>query len=698
MMRIALSGLTATTLAILSGCADTPSAQFGTPKVASTRAAAAVPALVAQPATRAAPSTTPGLVDSGPGIQKFFKLRAPGAPVLANDGTLYVRDWPQGVWQLYRATGTNATAGPGAPLTQLTNFPDGCTGYSLSHDSSKLLAMTAFGGNEKLQVYLVDQANTNPATNLTPLLINPDAVITPQTWLHDCSGFIYTANDKSANDFYVYRYDFLPAGSTGADAKPTPGKSTLLLGKPGSWDCTDITRDTTRLLVSEFRSASDSQMHELSASSGDLRSLNTLFLKEGQTAAASPVGYMPDERSILFTSDHEEGVARLFLLGQDGRVTKPLPSLDKFEVDGANINDTRTLLAVITNEDGYGVPHLYRLPTFEEVTLPKMVPGTVGITSFVANRMIYALNNARTPGLAYAFEAPAPGQAAKPPRQLTFADTQGLDLSSFPLEQLVKFKASDGLEVPAFLYLPPGYQKGTRIPFVVNYHGGPEGQFRPGFDRTVQYLLSEGFGVLQPNVRGSTGYGRAYQMMDDYKNRWKSVSDGVDAAQWLVDNGYASPGKIAAYGGSYGGFMAVATQVEDTERTQRGAQARNLFGASINVVGIVNLKTFLEQTSGYRRKLRENEYGPLSDPEFLDSISSLKRADKINVPMMIAHGLNDPRVPVGEAMQLAEALQRRGYDPEQCYFHDEGHGFAKLENRLLFAERMSRFLRVNIAK
>jgi dipeptidyl aminopeptidase/acylaminoacyl peptidase len=123
-----------------------------------------------------------------------------------------------------------------------------------------------------------------------------------------------------------------------------------------------------------------------------------------------------------------------------------------------------------------------------------------------------------------------------------------------------------------------------------------------------------------------------------------------------------------------------------------------LFGASINVVGVINLKTFLERTSGYRRKLREVEYGPLSDPEFLDSVSPLQKVEKINVPMLIAHGLNDPRVPVSEAMQLAEALQRRGYDPEQIYFDDEGHGFAKLENRLLFAKRASKFLKTHIGQ
>src|SRR5258705_10564704 len=120
--------------------------------------------------------------------------------------------------------------------------------------------------------------------------------------------------------------------------------------------------------------------------------------------------------------------------------------------------------------------------------------------------------------------------------------------------------------------------------------------------------------------------------------------------------------------------MSVATTIE----------GQDVIGASIDVVGIVNFKTFLEQTKGYRRKLREAEYGPLTDSEFLASISPLTRADEIKVPMVIAHGLNDPRVPVGEAMQLAVNLQSRGLDPELYYFPDEGHGFQKLPNRILF--------------
>jgi dipeptidyl aminopeptidase/acylaminoacyl peptidase len=171
-------------------------------------------------------------------------------------------------------------------------------------------------------------------------------------------------------------------------------------------------------------------------------------------------------------------------------------------------------------------------------------------------------------------------------------------------------------------------------------------------------------------------------MLDNYKNRWNSVKDGAEAARWLVKEGYAQNGKVAAYGGSYGGFMTVAAVIEGAD----------VFGAGINVVGITNMKTFLEQTRGYRRALREVEYGPLSDPEFLDSVSPIHRVDEIRCPMLIAHGLNDPRVPVGEAMQLAVALQRRGLDPEQVYFPDEGHGFAKLDNRIIFYERMVKFL------
>jgi dipeptidyl aminopeptidase/acylaminoacyl peptidase len=630
---------------------------------------------------------------SAPGIDRFMKIRTPGSPTFAPDGTLYVRDWPDGIFQLYRVEGKEAR--PDGKMTALTSFHDGLAGYSMSHDGSKILLLHAVGGNENTQVSILDPKSGKT----TALLANPKVQHAVNFWLRDDSGFVYTANDESPNDFYIYRYELGKDGGA--------GKGTKLLGKTGSWSAEDISQDKSRLLVTEFRSASDSSLYELDAKSGNLTDLTVTPKGEGQTVSVEPVGYMPGDGAVLFTSDIENGLRKLFLKDlKTGQVTKPISELEAFELDGAGMNREKTLLIATSNEDGYGVLHVYRLPTFEKVELPAIEKGVVAVTSLRGNHLIYSQNNAQTPGVAFAYDIPEKGSKTGAPTQVTFADTQGIDFSRFALPQLVKYKSFDGVEIPAFVFFPANYgSKPHPIPFVVNYHGGPEGQSRPVFDKTIQYLTSQGFGVIQPNVRGSSGYGRSFLMMDDYKKRWDSVKDGVAAAAWLVEKGYATPGKMATYGGSYGGFMSVACLVEDQQQVDSGARKERLFGAGVDIVGIVNMKTFLEQTSGYRRKLREVEYGPLSDPEFLDSISSIKKVDKINVPMFIAHGFNDPRVPVGEAMQLANALKEKAVKekhmenvPHLFIAPDEGHGFQKLNNRLYFAEYMANFLKQTIGK
>lgn len=604
--------------------------------------------------------------ESGPTISQFLKIRVPGQVRLAPDGSVYSRDFPDGLFQLYRRA-------PGEPVTsqgkKLTDFPDGLATYSMSHDGRWIALEAASGGNENNQIFLFDTSNDR----ITPVLQNSKVQYSVNAWLRDGSGFIYTANDASPRDFYIYKYD-IPSS-----------QSTLLLGRTGRWGCADVTDDGRRFLVSEYRSISDSSIYVLDAVSGNLIDL-TARPAEG-TASNTPIGFNTDETAVFFASDFENGFRQLYSrdISNPDAAPKPiLPGLKTRDLDDASLNHTRTLLATVHNQDGLGGMRLFYLPNISPVPFPQPTDCVVSINAFQGDTVLYTIANATTPGITHALTiTPPKDKFLTDPVQLNARlDGEPIDLSRFRLPQLVKFKSFDGLEIPAFLYLPTGAEKGKPVPFVVNYHGGPEGQFRPGFDRTVQFLVSQGYGVMQPNVRGSTGYGREFHMLDDYKKRWDSVKDGVEAAKWLVKEGYAEKGRIAAYGGSYGGFMAVATIVEGGD----------VFGASVNVVGIVNMKTFLEQTSGYRQKLREAEYGPLSDPEFLLSVSPIMRVDEIKVPMMIAHGANDPRVPVGEAMQLAVALQKRGYDPELLFFPDEGHGFAKLENRILFNERMVKFL------
>jgi dipeptidyl aminopeptidase/acylaminoacyl peptidase len=627
-----------------------------------------------------------------PSIEQFLKVRAPGGATLGNDGALYVRDLADGVAQVFKVEPVKTAAGtrdysPGkAKMTKLTSYADGAGGTSMSPDGKVMLITHAVGGNENFQIAAMDVA-TGAIRDLTN---DPKVQYGINAWLEDGSGFVYSGNQDSPNDFHLYLWDF------------AAGKATKILGLEGSWSCGDITKDRKRALVSKFQSASDSQVFELDITTG--KTTEITIKPEGGTANCGVVGYLPGEEAVLLTSDAKDGMVRLYRKDlKTGAVTSPIASLDKFELDGAGFNNEKTLLATVTNEDGYGVSRVFEVAGMTALAMPETARGVVsGGGTFRGRTLVWSLNNAQTPGVAFETTWGADGKPDTKP--LTFADTQGIDLSGFPLPELVKYKSFDGLEIPAFVFLPPGYDRAAKkpIPFICLYHGGPEGQHRPTFSAQQQYFLSRGFGIILPNVRGSSGYGRDFQMMDDYKKRWDSVKDGVAAAKWLVDSGYATAGKITTFGGSYGGFMSVACLVEDAQAAEAEKRAP-LFGAGVNIVGIVNLKTFLEKTSGYRRKLRESEYGPLTDPEFLLSVSSITKTEFLRVPMFIAHGFNDPRVPVEEAMQLAVALKdkalktgKMGLMPQLLVFPDEGHGFAKMDNRLLFAKQVESFMQRTI--
>ena len=606
------------------------------------------------------------------GIRQFLAIRAPSNPDLLPDGTLLVRDRPDGVWQLYR---TRAGAAGSAADEKLTDFPDGLGRFSSSPDGRHVVLMHGRGGDENTQLTRI--ALGDPSRRI-PVLADPKVQADLNVWVRDGSGFFYSANTPDPADFHIYRHDI------------ATGETRKVLAKAGSWRARDVTRDGARVLVSRAVSASESHVFELVTATGGLEEI-TIAPKDG-TAACAVVGYLPGERSVLLVSDAEGGRRRLYVRDlASGATRAALPALHTQELDATAINDRGDLLAITINQDGFSLLRVYALPSFKPVVVPSIERGVANLAAFRGSRLVYTLSNARHPGIAYAIDI-SNARARAVPRKLTTVVDQGIDLASFPLPDVVRYTSFDGRKIPALLYLPPGHTAGTAIPFVIAYHGGPESQARPGFSATNQYLLSRGFGILLPNVRGSTGYGREYHMLDNYTKRWDSVKDGVAAADWLVKSGRAAAGKVAAMGGSYGGFMSVACVVEDQEAVDRGERKSRLFGACVDVVGIVNLQTFLERTSSYRRKLREAEYGPLSDTTFLRSVSSLHRADKIQVPTFIAHGFNDPRVPVEEAMQLAAALRANGQRPRMFIAPDEGHGFQKLDNQIYYGERLAAFL------
>lgn len=604
------------------------------------------------------------LAHAGPstGIEPFIKMRWPGAGSLAPDGTLYLVYDPDGIRQLYKVP-------PGktqADVVKLTTLPDGIGGYSMSEDGKWIVVTAAVGGSEQNDLYLLDTATSK----VEPLFVDPKDVVESPEWRRDSKAFAYRSNETSSADFHIYVYDL--------ETK----KSKKVYEAAGSHSPADFNRDGTKLMIAKYTSASFSQLFEITLASGETREITP----KGEEWSFEPVGYDAAEKNFIVNTDYKGDLKTVHTIDvQSGAIKPVLTDLGGKEVDWGTLNEDRQVLAVGVNEDGFGTLYLRKTADFTAIQGPNLPKGVVGNVRFQGKNMLYAVDNANTPGLIYKWDTKEP---TKPGVALTTADTQGIDVSKFRLPELVHYPSFDGTKIPAFLYLPSDYQKGKKIPCIVQYHGGPEGQFRPSFNRSFQYFVSRGFGVIAPNPRGSSGYGKAYIEADNYKNREKSVKDGVWAAKYLIDQGYTDKKRVAAWGGSYGGFMTMAAITEAPE----------LFGAACNVVGIVNFQTFLEKTKDYRRKLREAEYGPLSDPDFLKSVSPIYKADRIDMPLMIAHGLNDPRVPIGEAMQIAVALKKRGVDVEELYFPDEGHGFAKEENRLLYYQELAKFFEKHLKK
>ena len=588
-------------------------------------------------------------------IEPFIKIRWPGRVSLAPDQTMYYVHNPGGIRQLYMVE-------PGktqSDAVKLTEFEDGIGGYNLSDDGKWIAITASVGGSEQADLFLMNAKSRE----LETLFSDPRIVFGSVTWRRDSKAFAYRANDDSRSDFHVYLFDL---------ATRTHRK---VMGGKGYHYPVDFNLGGTKLVAGKYNSASHSQLFEINLTGGETREITPA----GEKWSFSAVGYAADEKSFLVNTNYHADLKSVHSIDlRTGDVTPVLSDLSDRETDFATLNHQRTVLAVGVNEHGYRRLHLRDAATFQPRPTPSIAKGIVGNVDFVGDTMLYSLNNANTPGIVYKWDMTRP---TEPGVAMTVADTQGIDLSKFRLPSLAYYPSFDGTKIPAFMYMPPRYKVKRKIPFIVYFHGGPEGQYRPSFNRAFQYFLAEGYGIIAPNVRGSSGYGKAYIEADNYKNRMVSVKDGVWAAKYVIDRGYARAKEVGAWGGSYGGFMVMATITEAPE----------LFGAACNVVGIVNFETFLSKTKAYRRHLREAEYGPLSDPEFLRSISPLFKVDKIDTPLMLAHGLNDPRVPVGEAMQIAVALKKRGKVVEELYFPDEGHGFAKESNRLLYYGQLVKF-------
>lgn len=374
----------------------------------------------------------------------------------------------------------------------------------------------------------------------------------------------------------------------------------------------------------------------------------------------------PFAGALLARSDRGRDLVGVARIGLDGRYA-PLVTVDH-DVEEIDVAGRRWTYAV--NVDGESEVH--SVDERGDRLIDGLPPGglygdlfgdslTIGGDGSVA--IAWARYDA--PVAVYVARPGRPAELAVPPLM------EGVPGSALPRAERVSWRSFDGREIPGFLLRPREASAGPR-PTVVQVHGGPEGQARPLWDPLAVSLVAAGFNVLQPNVRGSSGYGREYMSLDDVRLRFDSVRDVAAAAAWLIDAGVAPADRIGVMGGSYGGFMTLAAIAFFPER----------WAAAVEWVGIASFVTFLERTASWRRPLREAEYGTIErDREFLERLSPLSQVDRIRAPLMVIHGANDPRVPVQEAEQIVAALRARGREIEYLRYEDEGHGLAKAANR-----------------
>jgi dipeptidyl aminopeptidase/acylaminoacyl peptidase len=427
------------------------------------------------------------------------------------------------------------------------------------------------------------------------------------------------------------------------------------------------------------------------------------------------MAFAPDGRTYYLTTDAGSEFLRLARASIDKPGEYEFIADDlKWDTSEIEVDPKSGSLAFTINEDGASKLFLLEDGRSGEISLPL---GIVNGLEFSPDGKQLGFTLARPNGPSEAYSVAVAGGR---PVRWTYSEVGGLDPNSFVVPERIKFASFDGREIPAWIYRPkngtgseqserkPGKNDSVsapvpifrdaaaassqkKAPVLIQIHGGPESQYRPIFSPTSQFYVSDGVAVIHPNVRGSAGYGKTYLTLDNAERREDSVKDIGALLDWIAKQPDLDASRVAVAGGSYGGYMVLASLVHYGDRLKAG----------VDYVGIANFITFLERTSPYRRDLRRAEYGDESKPEMrsvFERINPTSNADKIVSALMVAHGRNDPRVPFFEAEQIVEIVrgkigQGSGREVWTVYADNEGHGFAKKDNSDYVRAAEAMFLR-----
>lgn len=574
-------------------------------------------------------------------IQAMMDVRAPSNSMLSPDGkTMYFNWRVTGVPQVWKIDG---------PLhfpIQVTGGQDATTLNEISPDGKYLLVSRDHNGEENPGLYWQD-VNGGALHEIQ----HKRGVQTTFQFVSDDSRYVYfRANDLKPDAYALYRYDFRNS------------QIETVYAEPGIWLIADHRGE--HLLLGKEVGSNMVEYYDFDQRDKSLESLFGQGEREDYSAA-----YGAQAGEIIVSTPHFSDFRRLYSW-RNGKFTAISPELNA-DISRWTIDHARQRILYNVNEQGYTRLAALSATTFKAVPLPKMPIADqllFGETTHNDRYTVLTIDSGIAP-LQTAVLNWSKGSLAN----WHSGSAPEVDLSQFVRAKREQYPARDGTAIPVFVREPK--QCKPLCPVIVSFHGGPESQTLAGFSTNAQLYVDAGFIVVQPNVRGSDGYGKTWIHADDGAKRLQVITDIDDAAIWARKR-FAKDGavpKVGITGGSYGGYSTLIGMT-----LFAGA-----YDAGVEQVGMSNLLTFLQNTAPYRRALRASEYGdPERDHDALLALSPITYINKLNAPLLMIQGASDPRVPVGEAVQFHDALQARGIDNDLLIFADEGHGAQKRENQV----------------
>ena len=543
---------------------------------------------------------------------------------------------------------------PGGARTQLTFAQEPVSQAVYEPRTGRyFLFLKDVGGNEFSQIYRFD-VPTGEITLLTDGRSQNGGI----EWSTAGDRIAYGSTRRNGADRDIYVMN------------PSDPKSDRLLleVQGGGWSVTDWSPDDRQLIAQETRSVNQSSLWLVDVGRGEKSALTPV--EGGDTVVYSDARFSRDGRGVYLITDQGSEFQQLAFMDLATRRVTRLTAGIGWDVTEFALSRDGSTIAFATNEEG--ISRLYLLDTKTRRVRP--VSGLPsGIVSGLvwhrrSGRLGFTLETTRSAGDAYSLD-PATGRLIR----WTTSETGGLDTSALPEPALIRWPSFDGREISGFYYRPPARFPGKR-PVVISIHGGPEGQARPEFLGRGNYLLNElGVAIIEPNVRGSTGYGKSFVKLDNGLKREDTIRDIGALLDWIGRQPELDASRVMVMGGSYGGYMTLMVATTYDAR----------ICCSLDVVGISNLATFLTHTESYRRDLRRVEYGDERDPKtraFMDRTAPVNNAAKITKPLFVVQGANDPRVPRSEAEQMVATVKRNAGPVWYLLAKDEGHGFRKKAN------------------